>query len=288
MRRLFRFVAIAIIAVAGASYLAGSVLSAPAMNVIGPPPTDLNVVDVEFAGVKGWFVSAGEGSPCLLLMHGVRSDRRSMIERARLLRQAGYSALLFDFQAHGESPGQHVTFGYRESSNARAAVSLLRSKFKCPKVAAIGHSLGGAAALLGDGPIEVDALILEAVYPTIDEAVAARLNIRLGDAGALLAPLLTLQLKPRLGIDSQDLRPVSRIGKLHSPVLIMTGAEDKHTPLEQARRLFSAANEPKEFWMIDGAEHVDLQKFSPVAYRNKILAFLAKHLGAPNSTKREI
>ncbi|WP_308365344.1 MULTISPECIES: alpha/beta fold hydrolase [unclassified Microbulbifer] len=165
---------------ASASYLAGSALSAPAVRSIGPAPADLRAVDVEFAGVKGWFVPAGENAPCLLLMHGVRSNRRSMIERARLLRQAGYSALLFDFQAHGESSGEHITFGYRESSNARAAVSLLRSRFKCSKVGAIGQSLGGAAALLGEKPIEVDALVLESVYPTIDEAVAARLKLRLG------------------------------------------------------------------------------------------------------------
>jgi len=270
-----------VITCAGTSYLAGSALSEPAVRPIGPAPADLNTVDVEFAGVKGWFVPAGENAPCLLLMHGVRSDRRSMIERARLLRQAGYSALLFDFQAHGESPGEHITFGYRESSNARAAVSFLRSRFKCSKVGALGQSLGGAAALLGKEPIKVDALVLESVYPTIDEAVAARLKLRLGEAGALLAPLLTLQLKPRLGIDPEDLRPISRIGQFHGPVLVMAGMEDKHTPIEEAERLFAAAKEPKEFWAVPGAAHVDLQRFEPVVYRQKLLGFLAKHLGPP-------
>ncbi len=276
-----------VIAGAGASYLAGSALSAPVVRTIGPAPADLSAVDVEFSGVKGWFVPSGENAPCLLLMHGVRSDRRSMIERARLLRQAGYSALLFDFQAHGESPGEHITFGYRESSNARAAVSFLRSRFKCSKIGALGQSLGGAATLLGEEPIEVDALVLESVYSTIDEAVAARLKLRLGKAGALLAPLLTLQLKPRLGIDPEELRPISRIGQFHGPVLVMAGTEDKHTPIEEAKRLFAAANEPKEFWAVLGAAHVDLQRFEPVVYRQKLLDFLAKHVGAPSEVEEQ-
>jgi alpha/beta superfamily hydrolase len=52
-------------------------------------------------------------------MHGVRANRLSMVERARFLSYAGYSVLLFDFQGHGESTGQHITFGYLESKDAR-------------------------------------------------------------------------------------------------------------------------------------------------------------------------
>src|SRR5262245_12218102 len=105
--------------IAGA-WLMGSLLSAPVLHSVGDPPPDLNATDVTVEGVKGWFVSAGDGAPCVLLMHGVRADRRSMIERARLLRGAGYSSLLIDLQAHGETPGSHITFGHLESANARA------------------------------------------------------------------------------------------------------------------------------------------------------------------------
>lgn len=285
MRRLLPvllFVVTAVtIAGTGMSYLAGSVLSAPATRPIGPAPADLGATDVEFAGIKGWFVPGEKGAPCLLLMHGLRADRRSMIERARFLQQVGYATLLFDFQAHGESSGERITFGYRESSNAQAAVALLRSRFKCSRLAAVGQSLGGAAALLGAKPLDLDALILESVYPSIDEAIATRLKLRLGKAGRLLTPLLTLQLQPRLGVDPEALRPISRIGEFHGPLLVMAGTEDKRTPIEESRRLFIAANEPKEFWAVQGAAHVDLHRFAPAAYRQKLLRFLSKHLGAP-------
>ncbi len=146
---------------------------------------------------------------------------------------------------------------------------------------AIGQSLGGAAALLGEVPIQVDALVLESVYPTIDEAVANRLRLRLGSAGSLLSPLLTLQLKPRLGLDSQALQPIHHIGKFHHPVLIMGGTADQHTRIEESRRLYGAANEPKEFWAAPGAAHVDLQRYAPAAYRKKLLGFLTKHMVVP-------
>ena len=271
-------VSVAIVLALVACYQAGSSLTAPAQREIGPAPRDLRAVDVDVAGLSGWFVPSAEGAPCVLLMHGVRADRRSMIGRARLLQQAGYASLLFDFQAHGESPGERITFGHMESADAHAAVALLRTRFECVKVAAIGQSLGGAAALLGDRPIEVDALVLESVYPTIDEAVAGRLRMRLGPAGAWLTPLLTLQLGPRLGVDRHALRPVDAIRNFHRPVLIMAGTHDRHTRIEEARRVYDAANPIKAFWAVPGATHYDLQRFAPQEYRARLLAFLERHL----------
>ena len=272
--------ATAIIGCAAAVYYVGARLSAPALHPVGPPPADLGAVEVEFEGVRGWFVPAAEGSACVILMHGVRSDRRSMIGRARFLKEAGYSSLLFDFQAHGESPGKGITFGHLESANARAAVAAARSRFQCNRVAAIGQSLGGAAALLGAEPLQVDALILESVYPTLAEAVADRLRIRFGEAGPLLAPLLTFQLKPRLGIEIQALRPIDHIAGFAGPVFVLSGVEDQHTRIDEARRLFSAAREPKVFWAVQGAAHVDLYQFSSELYRRRMLEFLDKYIGA--------
>lgn len=269
---------VAVVSAAVGLWWLGGILSAPAMQAIGPAPPDLGATDVEFSGLRGWFVRAAQDSPCVILMHGVRSNRRSMIERARFLRQAGYSSLLFDFQAEGESPGRAITFGCLESGNARAAVGYVRSEFHCRKIAVIGQSLGGAAVLLADPPLRVDALILESVYQTIEEAVSDRLQIRLGRLGAYLSPLLTLQLSPRLGIRAEDLRPIDKITSLHVPVFILAGTADRHTRIEESKRLFAAASDPKQFWAVAGAAHVDLHRYAGKEYERRVLQFLERYL----------
>jgi fermentation-respiration switch protein FrsA (DUF1100 family) len=276
-RALLALLLLLVLTVAG-GLLLGNVLTAPVRHSVGPAPADLQAIDVEFGDIRGWFTSAGPYAPCVLLMHGVRSDRRSLIERARLLRRAGYSSLLFDFQAHGESAGTRITLGQRESANAHAALAVMHSRFHCSRVAAIGQSLGGAAALLGEKPIEVDALILESVYPTIEAAIANRLRIRLGELGARLAPLLTWQLRPLLGIDSSALQPVQRIRAYQHPLFIISGSTDRHTTLAETRALYAAANQPKQLWIVPDAAHVDLQRFTPADYARNVLGFLAKYV----------
>ncbi len=211
-------------------------------------------------------------------MHGVRGNRTSMLERARLLSHAGYAVLLFDFQAHGESPGNHITFGYLESRDARAAVSLLRTRAPGERIGVIGVSMGGAAALLATPALDADALVLEMVYPSIDQAIEDRLEIRFGKLGGVLAPLLRLQLKPRLGISPADLRPIDKVGSVHVPKLFIAGANDEHTRLEESRAMFAAAAEPKELWVVSGAKHEDLLGFAGQEYERRVLLFFDRYL----------
>lgn len=209
-------------------------------------------------------------------MHGVRGNRGDMGEHATFLHAHGYSVLLFDFQAHGESSGDKITSGYLESRDASAAVAFARSKAPNEKIAILGSSLGGAAALLAEPPLNVNAMILEMVYPDIRRAVKNRIAIVLGNWARAFSPLLTWQLKPRIGVDADWFSPIDRIANVHCPKLIIAGANDRHTTLEDSRALYAAAAEPKELWIIDNAAHENLYAVARADYEKRILNFLEK------------
>jgi uncharacterized protein len=212
----------------------------------------------------------------VLLMHGVRANRLEMVERARLLHREGLSVLLFDFQAHGESAGRNITFGYLESRDARAAFEYLRRKTPGEHVGAIGVSLGGAAAILAS--LDADAMVLEAVYASFDKAVENRVAMRVGMMGRLLAPMLTWQVKWRLGFDPQLLQPAIRIAQLHTPLLLIAGDADQHATLDEMKLLYARANPPKELWIIAGARHIDFYRYVPIEYQRRVLDFLKPRL----------
>lgn len=223
------------------------------------------------------------GGGAVVLMHGVWENRLRMVPRARRLQEEGFAVLLFDLQAHGESPGTRITFGRLEGLDAAAAVAFVRRRLPEERVGVIGVSLGGAAAVLGPAPLPVDALVLESVYPDIDAALSNRLRAGLGRiAGPLLTPLLApvfeLLLPPILGVTPDELRPIDHIGAATAPVLVASGTADDRTPLYEALALFDHAREPKRFWAVQGAAHVDLEHYDSDQYWTNILPFLSAAL----------
>jgi len=136
-------------------------------------------------------------------------------------------------------------------------------------------SLGGAAALLALPPLKVEAMILEAVYPTVERATENRLRLYLSPLGALGAPLLLIQLGPRIGVSAWDLSPVERIADVRCPILIIGGAGDRHTTPADTRLLFARARGRKELWLIPDVGHVDFHRARRAEYEQRILAFLS-------------
>lgn len=279
MRRAFTFLAVVVVTVSVFSFGVGMALSYPANRSVGLPPINSTLKSVTInSTISGWFSTGKPGFGAVLLLHGVRSDRRQMLERSKFLHAAGYSVLLIDLPAHGESDGERITFGYREAEGVRSALHFLNQTLPNERTAVIGVSLGAASLVLANYSPAPSAVVLESLYPTIDEAVADRLSLRLGTLGATLAPILLWQLPLQLGISSEQLRPIDHIASLHAPVLIISGTEDRHTSVAETKHIFAAAREPKELWLVEGAAHVDLHAFNPQAYESRVSNFLLKYL----------
>ena len=285
-RRTFRWVgciaATGLAIAVGTTWWISGQLIAAAPRSIGPSPSDFRAEAIEIPSdsgsrLSGWYVRGDVNKGTVVLLHAIRACRLQMVDRARLLSRHGYSALLIDLQAHGESPGEYITAGHLERLDVEAAVRFARKYKPEQPVAVIGVSLGGAATLLAS-PLNVDAVILESVYPTIGEAIDNRVRMRLGSLSPIATRLLLWQLKPRLGISPTQLRPIDHIADIGCPVLIMGGKQDKHTLPTETTRFYQAALEPKQLALIDGAAHVDLYRFNCQLYSDLVLGFLKTHL----------
>ena len=238
----------------------------------GLPVEAVTIPSESGARIAGWFLQ-GSGNGAVLLLHGIFSNRLVQAERMRMLRDAGYSTLAIDFQAHGESAGGLITLGERESLDARSALAWLRSRLPGGRVAVLGISMGGAAALIGQ-PIDADALIIESAPSDLGLAISNRLALAFGPAGRAFTPIVLAALRIGAGLNAKRLRPVDGLPSLRIPVFVMTGAEDKKTTVEESRAMFEKANSPKSYWEVPGAWHVDLAFAGGAAYRERLLAFL--------------
>lgn len=283
-KRIAWFGAVILGAAGFAVYLAiGSFLVAAKHHAVAPPPPGLPIEALSLPSRSGatlaaWLITPEDPRATAIVLHGMHSDRGTMLGRAKFLRQLGFVVLLPDLQAHGESTGERVTLGHLEALDAVSSAEYLKWRYPDLPMGAIGVSLGGAALSYARADLPLKAAVLEAVYPTVAEAVENRVAMRAGPLAPVLAPLLMLQLKPRLGVGPDELRPVDAIREVPYPVLIVSGATDEHTTASQTQALFAAARQPKELWLVDGAAHVDLLRYDPPGYRSRVSAFLERYV----------
>lgn len=264
-----------------AAWLIGGALIAPANRAVGQPPDDFPACAIQIksesgATLSGWHLPVSRSEATVLLLHPIRSDRRSMLSRAKLFQEHGYSTLLIDLQAHGESTGEKITFGFLEQHDVRAAVDFIRNSDPNQKIAIVGRSLGGASTVYANP--DVDAIVLESVYSSVAKAVHNRIEMRIGLLHHVVAPLLLLQLEPRLSVSPNQLRPLDDLQEIDCPILIASGDCDARTKIEETHWLFDAVNEPKKLVVFDGAEHIDLLAYAPQKYENEIVGFVNEHL----------
>jgi pimeloyl-ACP methyl ester carboxylesterase len=278
-----------VVALCGVVVIAGLLMSRPVQREVGPAPPGLagaepvRIPSRSGTVLSGWWINGEPGGGCIVLMHGVRRNRLSMARRAELLHGWGFSVLLFDFQAHGASPGRAITFGHLEALDANAAIGFARHRVPAERLGVIGVSLGGAAALLAPEPPRVDALVLESVFPDLRTALINRLHIYLGPVwgtalAPILAPMFRLLMWAVLGVRATTLRPIDHIAGVTAPVLIASGTRDRSTTIEEARTLFHHATDPKQFWAVEGAGHVNLERHNPAAYWRVVLPFITRYV----------
>ncbi len=61
-------------------------------------------------------------------------------------------------------------------------------------------------------------------------------------------------------------------------MFVIGGTDDRLTRIGETREMFAAAAEPKQLWEVEGAGHIDLERFARPEYRRRILEFFGRYL----------
>jgi pimeloyl-ACP methyl ester carboxylesterase len=211
----------------------------------------------------------------IVLLHGRGANRLALVQRAKLLFNAGYSVVLFDLSGHGESGGSVQGFGYSESQDAVRIMAFARQRFPGERLGAVGSSLGAAAFVFAAQQAPADAYVLEQLYASLRETTAWRMPFHVWRG--VQADVLLAQMPLRLGVSADDVRPVDRLGKLGAPLMLMAGSIDPFIDRGQVLALQNAAAGSELVWF-EGAGHVDLLRYDQPRYRDAVLPFLATKL----------
>ena len=212
-----------------------------------PADVGLNFEDVFFTtrdGVRlhGWFVPHRNAHSTLVWFHGNAGNISHRVENIKLLHElVRVNVFIFDYRGYGRSDGRPSEQG--TYLDGEAALELIGNKLgdeNRKKLILFGRSLGAAIATEMATRFVSQALILESPFVSIAEM--ARTILPFFPIGPFL------QTQYNVG---------ERIKKIRGPLLVLHGDRDEIVPIEQGKKVFDAAPEPKTFLPIAGAAHND-------------------------------
>lgn len=228
-----------------------------------PEASEVTLNTEDHLELNAWYVPPPQADrPVLLYLHGNAGTLADRALRLRHFIAAGFGCLLVDYRGFGGNQGSPTEAGL--FMDGLAGLNWLRAEGIAEnRIVIYGESLGTAVAVKLASESAVAGVVLDAPLTSVPD-VAARQY-----------PWLPVQLLVKDRFDS-----FSRISQVISPVLVMHGTIDAVVPYELGQRLFSAANEPKEFVRFEGGSHMDLYDFGAAA---AVAGFVERYAGGQSA-----
>jgi alpha-beta hydrolase superfamily lysophospholipase len=226
--------------------------------------------------LRGWFIPAPHARGTIILCHGYTGDCSPDLQYAPLFFARGYSTLYFDFRGHGASDGNFTSLVFFERHDLLAAIDFLRAR-GIERIGLLGFSMGGAIAL-ATAPLSpvVIGVVSDCAFAELQTVIRNDLRRRgvpariAAGLGWGIVAIASLRLRANL-FSADPIHWVSRIAP--RPMLMMHAENDAAVPVNEARRMFAAAKEPKALWIVPHAQHRDIEAVARDAYRTRIIEF---------------
>ena len=235
--------------------------------------------------LKGWLIKPPDSSgpvPAIIICHGLGANKSDFTDLAVSLMRRGYLVLTFDFRAHGESGGGRSSLGLWEQKDIAAALGYLHARKEAdPKrIGVFGFSLGGAAAILAAaGTGKFAAVAADSAFTSLRDQAREAVTGFYHLPSFPFVNLAVLGYEMYFQTTVRNVAPESVIGKIApAPVFIIAGEGDEMIPAENGRRLFRAAQEPKEIWVIPVGGHGGTVAAAGDEYGRRVGEFFDRHL----------
>jgi len=268
MHVVLAFLAIFVIFVVALRLMENSMIYFPVKYPEGfwqPAAFGVTIEDCFFTaqdGVKlhGWYAPQEGARQTLLWCHGNAGNISHRLDQMKmLLGRVKANIFILGYRGYGRSQGSPGEEGLYKDAQAAYDYLVSQKNVKASQVVIYGQSLGGAVAIDLALARPCAGLIIESSFTSAK------------DMAKHLYSFLPMHYFMGVRFDS-----AAKIAQLHRPVLIMHGTRDEVIPFELGQRLFSAANEPKEFYPIQGATHNDPYLVGGEAYYAKMQEFIQR------------
>lgn len=254
---------------------------------------NVRITAADGIALKAWYIHPRNANGRdILMLHGVTDNREGIAGFAPMFLDHGYSVLLPDSRAHGESGGNLATYGLRESDDIHRWVDWLYTRQSSKCVYGFGESMGAAlvldslasenrfCAVVAESPFSSFRSVAyeRAAYYVHAPLWMGRTLLRLPvEAGIVYAKL-------RYGLDFDQDSPVDAVGHSSTPVLLIHGTADINILPHHSELIAAKYPSHVVLWEVAGAAHCEASAMQPELFWRKVLDWFESHAQKPART----
>jgi uncharacterized protein len=206
-------------------------------------------------------LNKGNSGRVVLYLHGNGSNVGANVEHANRFHGLGLSVFLIDYRGYGKSQGDFPSESRVYEDAQQAWDYLVKQRGINPnQIYIYGHSLGGAIAIdLAVRQPDAAGLIVEGSFTSVRAMVDFQKPLfRVFPIDFLLA---------------QRFDSLSKVDRLQMPVLFIHGTADSVVPAEMSKKMFDAAPEPKQLYMVPNGGHNNAAQIGGAEYLRVVSKF---------------
>ncbi|MBR4444333.1 MAG: alpha/beta hydrolase [Solobacterium sp.] len=232
------------------------------------------IVSKDGLRLYGAYYRCSDPKRVVLCAHGYRGTAEGdFCDKVHFLREAGCDLLLIQQRACGNSEGDAITFGARESEDILEWLSTVKTDLP---VYLYGISLGASSVLLcADRTKQIHGIIADCGFSSMHDILAY-----LGKRWMHLPSFPFLQIldgfcrvRGHFRMKDADCIPVLKQAK--APVLFFHGEKDAFVTADNALRNYDACASYKKLVLVNGAGHNESHLCEPARYEKEVLEFFA-------------
>jgi len=247
--------------------------------------TNIAILARDGVTLSAWSIRPlNDNGRAVILLHGLSDNRLGMIGYAELLLSHGFSVLMPDARAHGDSGGQLATYGLVESEDIHRWFDWLQQSQHPGCIFGFAESMGAAQLLQSlQAEPRFCAVAAESPFSSFREIAYDRVG-QFFDTGpclgrTVLRPVVEFAFgyaRWKYKLNFEQVSPERIVANTKVPAMLIHGRNDSNIPIRHSQRI-AADNPTLVLWEVPDTDHCGAISTSRQEFEQRLIRWFDSH-----------
>lgn len=248
-------------------------------HMLAQPHEDVFVESEDGLKLHATYFPNGSQKKVVICFHGYTSEgMKDYVALSHYYLNQGFSMLLVDERAHGQSEGTYIGFGCLDRMDALKWINLIIDK--CSEDVEIllhGTSMGGATVLMTSGldlPSQVKGIVSDCGFTSPKYVFTHVLHSMYHLPAFPVIQIANIINKKKAGYGMDECNAAREVRKAKVPMLLIHGDADTFVPCRMCEEIYKNCASPAKKLIVKGASHAESYYKDTTAYEAALNDFI--------------